>query len=275
MLSLSDGISGGRIMRLRTFVVAALAAVVWTGSALAAASSPEAVIITEGDITDKPYKIIGDISLTVKKVGIVDRPPIDVKAENALRAKAVEMGADAVILVRYDKQGFTGLSMGRIDATGRAVVFGSGPGFATGAATAPNTTSSTGLSTSSRTANSAGTASAPSLADAYGTGKVRGYLDALTAGDAAAALALLDDSVTIEDPVGTGQTGKAAAEAYLRGLVARGVKYELVLPVRGGGTQAAAAVRIRSSAGLQSAILVFALSPNGSVASIKVYGGAE
>lgn len=264
-------------MTLKTFSIAAFAAVTWIGSALAA-SSPEAVVITEGDITDRPYRIVGDVSVSVKKVGIVDRPPIEVKAENALRTKAVEMGADAVILVHYDRHGFNGLSMGRIDATGRAVVFGSSTGASTAPSKVPGTASSTAPSTASSTVPS--TASAPpssggALADAYGTGKVRGFIDALNGGDVAGVLAMLDDAVTIEDPVGAPQQGKAAAEAYVKGLVARGTKYELVLPVRGGGKDAAAAVRIRSSAGLHSAILVFALSPNGSIVGMKVYGGAE
>jgi CO/xanthine dehydrogenase FAD-binding subunit len=113
------------------------------------------------------------------------------------------------------------------------------------------------------------------LADAYGSSKVRGYLDAVTSGDVAAALTALDADVTVEDPLGAVQTGRAAAEAYLRGLVARGTKYELVLPVRGGGPQAAAAVRVRSGEGIHSVILLFTLTPNGSIASIKSYGGAE
>jgi hypothetical protein len=259
------------ISRLLSFAL--LAVTLWTGPALAAASSAQ-VVITEGDITDRPYRIIGDVSLTVKKVGIVDRPPIEEKAQNALRAKAVELGADAIILVRYDRHGFTGLSMGRIDVTGRAVVFGSGP--------APTSTPSSALpppaAPSASGAASGSPAPAPSgtLGDAYGTAKVRSYLDAVNSGDINAALGLFDAGAAIEDPIGAQvQQGKAALDAYVRGLVARGSKYELVLPVRGGGTQAAAAVRLRGSTGIQSMILVFTLAPNGNIASLKVYAGAE
>ena len=258
-------------MNFRILSCALLSAVVWVGGALAA-SSPEAIIITEGDITNRPYRIVGDVSVSVKKVGIVDRPPIEVKAETAIRAKAAELGADAVILVRYDRHGFTGLSMGRIDATGRAVVFGSGPAPTSQAPALSSGVPSSGVAS---TASPAPAPSAGSIADAYGSGKVRSYIEAINGGNVAAALALFDADVAVEDPLGAVQQGKAAAEAYVRGLVARGVKYELALPVRGGGPQAAAAVHIRSSAGLQSAILLFLLSPNGAIASVKAYGGAE
>ncbi|MBY0508786.1 MAG: nuclear transport factor 2 family protein, partial [Rhodospirillaceae bacterium] len=114
------------------------------------------------------------------------------------------------------------------------------------------------------------------LADAYGTGKVRSFLDAVNNGDINAALGLFDPGATIEDPVGAQvQQGKAALDAYVRGLVARGTKYELALPVRGGGTQAAAAVRLRGGTGIQSVILVFTLSANGNIATLKAYAGAE
>jgi len=253
------------ISRLLSFAL--LAVFVWTGPAQAAASSAE-VVITEGDITNRPYRIIGDVSLTVKKVGIVDRPPIEEKAQLALRAKAVEMGADAIILVRYDRHGFTGLSMGRIDVTGRAVVFGSGP--------APTTTPSASIPPPAAPSASPAPAASGTLSDAYGTAKVRSFLDAVNNGDINAAQGLFDASATIEDPVGAQvQQGKAALDAYVRGLVARGTKYELALPVRGGGTQAAAAVRLRGSTGIQSVILVFTLSANGNIASVKVYAGAE
>lgn len=252
-------------MKLKILSYAVLMAVVWIGGALAA-SSPEAIIITEGDITNRPYRIVGDVSVSVKKVGIVDRPPIEVKAENAIRAKAAELGADAVILVRYDRHGFTGLSMGRIDATGRAVVFGSGP--------APTAQAPAASAPSS--APSAAAPATPTVTDAYGTAKVRSFLDAVNGGDAAAAAALFGDTATIEDPLGAQvQQGKMAVDAYVRGLIARGTKYELALPVRGGGTNAAAAVRIRSSTGIQSAVLLFTLSANGAIAGVKVYGGAE
>lgn len=253
-------------MNFRILSCVLLSAVVWVGGALAASSS-EAIIVTEGDITNRPYRIVGDVSVSVKKVGIVDRPPIEVKAENAIKAKAAELGADAVILVRYDRHGFTGLSMGRIDATGRAVVFGSGP--------APTAQAPAASSVAPSAASPAPTPSASPIADAYGSGRVRSYIEAVNGGNVAAALALFDADVAVEDPLGAVQQGKAAAEAYVRGLVARGVKYELALPVRGGGPQAAAAVHIRSSAGLQSAILLFLLSPNGAIASVKAYGGAE
>lgn len=92
-------------------------------SRAAVAKMPGAVIVTENDITDRPYRSLGDIEVTVRKWTIFDADPTQAKVADALREKAAEMGADAVILVRYGTVGIGAFSWGQMDGSGRAVQF--------------------------------------------------------------------------------------------------------------------------------------------------------
>ena len=89
----------------------------------AAAKSPGQVTVTEGDITDRPYMSLGDIEVTVKKWTIFDSDPTREKVAEALRGKAAELGADAVVLARYGTVGIGFMSWGQMDGQGRAVRF--------------------------------------------------------------------------------------------------------------------------------------------------------
>jgi ABC-type Fe3+-hydroxamate transport system substrate-binding protein len=88
-----------------------------------AAKSPDQIILTEGDITDRPYQSLGDIEVTVKKWTIFDSDPTREKVATALKEKAVAMGADAVVLARYGTVGIGFASWGQMDGQGRAIVF--------------------------------------------------------------------------------------------------------------------------------------------------------
>ncbi len=88
-----------------------------------ARKSPADVTLTEGDITDRPYQSLGDIKVTVAKWTIFDKDPTQEAVGQALREKAAEMGADAVILVRYGSVGIGFTSWGQMDGQGRAIVF--------------------------------------------------------------------------------------------------------------------------------------------------------
>lgn len=85
--------------------------------------APQDVIVTENDITDRPYASLGDISVTVSKWTIFDADPTREKVAEALRAKAGEMGADAVLLARYGTVGIGAFTWGQMEGQGRAVVF--------------------------------------------------------------------------------------------------------------------------------------------------------
>jgi hypothetical protein len=89
----------------------------------AAAKSPDQIVLTEGDITDRAYQSLGDIEVTVKKWTIFDSDPTREKVAAALKEKAAEMGADAIVLARYGTVGIGFMSWGQMDGQGRAVVF--------------------------------------------------------------------------------------------------------------------------------------------------------
>lgn len=81
------------------------------------------VVVTENDITDRPYTSLGDISVKVSKWTIFDPDPTRAQVAEALRVKAADMGADAVVLVRYGTVGIGFFSWGEMEGEGRAVVF--------------------------------------------------------------------------------------------------------------------------------------------------------
>jgi len=87
------------------------------------AKSPDQVMLTEGDITNRPYRSLGDIDVTVKKFTIFDSGPTRDQVAAALKEKAAAMGADAVVLVRYGTVGIGLMSWGQMDGQGRAVAF--------------------------------------------------------------------------------------------------------------------------------------------------------
>ncbi len=81
------------------------------------------IIISEADITERPYESLGDITATVNKTTIFNADPTPALVAEKLREKAYELGADAVILVRYGTVGISFTSWGSLDGKGRAVRF--------------------------------------------------------------------------------------------------------------------------------------------------------
>jgi hypothetical protein len=79
--------------------------------------------IIEGDVTDRPYKSLGDVSVTVNKVTIFNADPTRDMVNQRLRTEAAKLGADAVIQVRYGTVGIGALSWGSLDGKGRAIAF--------------------------------------------------------------------------------------------------------------------------------------------------------
>lgn len=86
-------------------------------------TTPESILITERDITDRRYKILGDIEVTVNKTTIFHGDPTQEKVNLELKEKAAQLGADAVIFVRYGTVGITGMSWGSLNGKGRAIKF--------------------------------------------------------------------------------------------------------------------------------------------------------
>lgn len=82
-----------------------------------------AITVTENDITDRPYDVVGDIKVTVNKTTIFNKDPTHEQVDDKLRDEAAKVGANAVILVRYGTVGIGLVSWGSLDGQGRAVKF--------------------------------------------------------------------------------------------------------------------------------------------------------
>lgn len=84
---------------------------------------PASIVITDKDIVDRKYLSLGDITATVNKTTIFNANPTQEMVNEKLREKASELGADAVILVRYGDGGISLMSWGSLEGKGRAVKF--------------------------------------------------------------------------------------------------------------------------------------------------------
>lgn len=86
-----------------------------------APNSTEKVLLTEGEITDRQYASLGDITVTVNKTTAFHPTPTREQVNKKLQEKAAELGANAVILVRYGQWGVSPLSWGSLEGKGRAI----------------------------------------------------------------------------------------------------------------------------------------------------------
>ncbi len=94
-----------------------------TAAAGRTATPVDKIQILEGDVADRPYKSLGDVSVTVNKVTIFNADPTREMVNQRLRAEAAKLGADAVIQVRYGTVGISALSWGSLDGKGRAIAY--------------------------------------------------------------------------------------------------------------------------------------------------------
>jgi hypothetical protein len=81
------------------------------------------IILTEEDITYRPYQTLGDIKVSLRKWTVFDADPTREMINQALIRKAAEMRADAVVLVRYGTAGIGATSWGALEGRGRVVQF--------------------------------------------------------------------------------------------------------------------------------------------------------
>jgi hypothetical protein len=80
-------------------------------------------IVTEGDISDRPYTELGSVTAKAGKLTWVSRNPDRGDVDLKLKDKARAMGADAVVRVQYTPTGASAMSWGGIKAEGVAVKF--------------------------------------------------------------------------------------------------------------------------------------------------------
>lgn len=83
----------------------------------------EKIAVIEGNFKDRTYRDLGEISVTVNKTTVFHADPTPSAVNQALREKAAEMGADAVVGVQYGQVGISLLSWGSLQGKGRAIKF--------------------------------------------------------------------------------------------------------------------------------------------------------
>lgn len=81
------------------------------------------VPVVEGDITDRPYRVIGTVQATVRRATAFSKNPSREKVYKELWERAVKLGADAVVKANYGEAKVTAWSWGARDAEGQAVKF--------------------------------------------------------------------------------------------------------------------------------------------------------
>lgn len=92
-------------------------------TAVAKPKSAAEVVVTEDDITDRKYRVLGEVSATVNKTTIFNKNPTREMVAEKLKQAAAKLGADAVIQVRYGNVGISLMSWGSLSGKGRAVAF--------------------------------------------------------------------------------------------------------------------------------------------------------
>jgi hypothetical protein len=122
----------GVAMKLRIIVAAlvCLSTAEATGQTIVAApphtSNFDGFIVTEGDISDRPYTELGPVTAKAGKFSWVSRNPDRGDIDMKLRNKARQMGADAVVRVRYTPTGASLTSWGGIKGEGVAIRYTAG-----------------------------------------------------------------------------------------------------------------------------------------------------
>lgn len=122
---------GGMNLRKFTLLFVAIVLVTTSGCAyrtssniksesLAALDPNTHVIISEGVLSEKKYKEIGPIEVSIKKLTVFHKDPTKRQVDEALTEKARAIGADAVINVTYES-GVGLTTWGYMDAKGMGV----------------------------------------------------------------------------------------------------------------------------------------------------------
>lgn len=75
------------------------------------------------DITDRPYKVLGEVKAGVRKATIFSKAPDQGKIYRELWERGAKLGADAVIKAQYGDAHITAMSWGSSSATGVAIKF--------------------------------------------------------------------------------------------------------------------------------------------------------
>jgi len=75
------------------------------------------------DITDRPYRVLGEVKAGVRKATLFSKSPSQAKIYRELWERGQKLGADAVIKASYGDAHVTAMSWGKANATGTAIKF--------------------------------------------------------------------------------------------------------------------------------------------------------
>lgn len=81
------------------------------------------VPVVVGDISDRPYRVVGSIEANVRKLTIFEKDPSEARVYRELWERARKLGADAVVNAKYGETLFGGWTWGRRHASGQAIKF--------------------------------------------------------------------------------------------------------------------------------------------------------
>jgi uncharacterized protein YbjQ (UPF0145 family) len=129
------------IMKLiKILPVVALAAALPLSVAVAKEAKTYAVVNEEVgvpvfpyDITDRPYKVLGEVKAGVRKATIFSKEASQAKIYRNLWERGEKLGADAIINAKYGDSKISAFSWGKTKATGTAIKF-TGPATTAAAA---------------------------------------------------------------------------------------------------------------------------------------------
>lgn len=82
--------------------------------------------VIAGDISDRPYTVLGQITAGVRKATLFSKPSSQEKIYRELWERGRKMGADAVVHASYGKSHVAAMSWGQTSATGIAIKFTDG-----------------------------------------------------------------------------------------------------------------------------------------------------
>lgn len=85
------------------------------------------VPVFPNDITDRPYKVIGEVTAGIRKATVFSKEASQTKIYRELWERAEKLGADAVINAKYGDSHISAFSWGKTKATGTAIKFVESP----------------------------------------------------------------------------------------------------------------------------------------------------
>jgi hypothetical protein len=113
----------GVLMLRTTFLFLALVTSACASRTSASVDSSSVVVLSQNDILDRPYEVLGDIHVTVSKTTVFNSDPTEMSVAEALREKAASMGANALIFARFGSLTISAVSYGTMEGAGRAIRF--------------------------------------------------------------------------------------------------------------------------------------------------------